>query len=289
MLNLNPSLEFEKRSVFYINFLFVIIVILSLLYNISLKYFFYFNILTTLILSYYYFQRSKQLAKYLIVTNIFIFFYFLYPNIAWFFTEIFNSSSYVFIVFYNILIAFTFLSLSGHKEDLLGNFSKFKPKIFMAILLLGAVFGLLFTLIKEPIPALFTQVINSETSSLIGFLIFSSFMVAFSEQIIFSGFLFNIYSKLTSKKDAIYQASIIFVLFHLLRFEILVKHYFVNFNDLYLVYLISYYVLLFIFMTTALYLYSFKSKKYQGNFFYPVALHFAADFSLFLFYAIGFQ
>jgi membrane protease YdiL (CAAX protease family) len=264
-------------------------VILSMLYNISLKYFFYFNILTTLILSFYYFKKSRKLAKYLIVTNLFIFFYFLYPNIAWFFTEIFNSSSYVFIVFYNILIAFIFLSLSGHKEDLLGNFERFKPKVFLVILLLGTVFGLLFTVIKEPIPALFTSVIDNSEASLLGFILFSSFLVAFSEQIIFSGFLFNVYSKLTSKKDAIYQVSIIFVLFHLLRFEILVKHYYVNFTDLFLLYLFAYYIMLFVFMTTALYLYSFKSKKYSGNFFYPVALHFAADFSLFLFYAIGFQ
>ena len=289
MLNLNPSLNFEKRSVFYINFIFIIMVILSLLYNVSLKYFFYFNILTTLFLSYFYFKKSRQLAKYLIVTNLFIFFYFLYPDIAWFFTEIFNSSSYVFIVFYNILIAFIFLSLSGHKEELLGNFTKFKSKIFASILLLGAAFGLIFTLIKEPIPSLFTDVINSSDSSIIGFIIFSSFLVAFSEQMIFSGFLFNVYSKLTSKQDAIYQASIIFVLFHLLRFEILVRHYFVNFTDLVLIYLFAYYIMLFLFMVTALYLYSFKSKKYSGNFFYPVALHFAADFSLFLFYAIGFQ
>ena len=219
----------------------------------------------------------------------FIFFYFLYPDIAWFFTEVFDSSSYVFIVFYNILIAFVFLSLSGHKEELLGNFKKFKAKIFVSVLLLGAAFGLIFTLIKEPIPALFTDVINSADASLLGFILFSSFLVAFSEQIIFSGFLFNIYSKLTSRKDAIYQTSIIFVLFHLLRFEILVKHYYINFTELFLLYLFLYYVMLFVFMVTALYLYSFKSKKYSGNFFYPVALHFAADFSLFVFYAIGFQ
>jgi len=287
MLNHHPKFEFEKRSIFHINFIFVILVILSLLYKISLKYFFYLNILITIILSYYYFKKNQDLAKYLIITNLFIFVYFLYPDIAWFFTELFNSSSYVFIVFYNIIIAFTFLTLSGHKEDLLGNFKKFNPKTFFSILLLGTVFGLLFTIIKEPIPALFTEVINSQTSSLIGFLIFSSFLVAFSEQMIFSGFLFNIYKKLTTRKDAIYQTSIIFLLFHLLRFEILVKHYYVNFTDLYLVYLIGYYILLFVFMMTALYLYSFKSKKYSGNFFYPVALHFAADFGLFLFYAIG--
>lgn len=289
MLNLSPSIKFEKRSVFYINFILVITVILSLLYNIELKYYFYFNILITFIVSYFYFKRSKELAKYLIITNLFFFFYFIYPTIAWFFTQLFNSSSYVFIVFYNILIAFVFLSLSGHKEDLLGNFKKFNIKLFLAILLLGTVFGLLFTIIKEPIPSIFTNIINNSESSLIGFLIFSSFLVAFSEQMIFSGFLYNIYRKLSTRKDAIYQCSIMFLLFHLLRFEILTKHYFVNFREMYLVYLIAYYLFLFLFMLTAIYLYSFKSKKYQGNFFYPVALHFAADFSLFLFYAIGLQ
>jgi len=98
---------------------------------------------------------------------------------------------------------------------------------------------------------------------------------------------FNLYQKLTSKRDAIYQVSTIFVLFHFLRFEVLIKHYYVNFHDFYLVYIIGYYILLFLFMVTALNLYSFKSKKYEGNFIYPVVLHFAADFGLFFFYVFG--
>ena len=105
---------------------------------------------------------------------------------------------------------------------------------------------------------------------------------------IFSGFLFNTYKNLTTRYDAIFQTAIIFVLFHLLRFEILVNYYFKNFNDTFIFYLVLYYIFLFVFMVTALYLYSLKSKKYEGNFTYPLILHFVADFSLFFFYLIGF-
>jgi hypothetical protein len=103
---------------------------------------------------------------------------------------------------------------------------------------------------------------------------------------IFSGFLHNSYRSITSKWDAMFQVSILFVCFHLLRFEVLVKHYFVNFSNYYILFITSYYVLLFLFMVLAQYLYTFKSKKYEGNFFYPVILHFGADLSLFFFYIL---
>lgn len=288
MFDFKRIIDIERRAVFLINFFFVLLVIFSLLYNISLKYFFYFNILFTFIVSYFFFKRSKELAKALIITNLFIFFYFLYPSISWFLSEIFLAQGYIFIIAYNVLIAYIFLSLSGNRDKLLGSIKKFRLGIFFSIILLGLVFGLLFAIIKEPIPTLFTEVAHNGTLSLLGFLLFSSFTVAFSEQMIFSGFLFNTYKKLSPTKfDAYYQVALIFVLFHLLRFEILVKHYFTNFNEFYLLFITGYYVLLFVFMVTALYLYSFKSKKYEGNFIYPVMLHFMADFGLFLFYIVG--
>lgn len=37
-------------------------------------------------------------------------------------------------------------------------------------------------------------------------------------------------------------------------------------------------------MVLAQFLYTFKWKNYEGNFFYPVLLHFGADLGLFLFY-----
>ena len=284
MLKHNKSFVFEKRSIFLINFIFVLMVIFSLLYNVSLRYFFYFNILFTMFLSYSYFKKSKELAKSLIVTNLFIFFYFLYPQVAWFVHEIFGVSGYVFVLFYNVLVAYVFILLSGYKNSFFGNFSKFNFKIFLVVLMIGFVFGLLFSIIKEPIPSVFTGYDASSFWEFIGFLAFSSFIIGFSEQMIFSGFLFNSYKNLTSKFEAYFQVALIFVLFHLLRFQVLVSHYFKYFNDWYLLYISAYYVLLFVFMCSALYFYSFKYKKYEGNFAYPVALHFAADFGLFFFY-----
>lgn len=288
MLNMNPSLKFEKRSIFHINFLFIILVIISFLYNISLRYFFYFNIITTLLISYIYFQKSHSTAKKLILTNLFIFFYFLYPDISAFIANFIHAPPHILIILYNIIISLIFLSLSGDKNKFLGNLSKFNGHIFSLILLIGTVFGLIFTILKEPIPQVFsTLIINETILNSIFFLLFSSLLIAISEQIIFSGFIFNTYKKLTSKKDAIYQTTLIFVLFHFLRFEALIKHYYINFTDTFFIFLIGYYLFLLIFMGTCLYLYSLKSKKYEGNFLYPVALHTAADFSLFLFTIIG--
>ena len=84
--------------------------------------------------------------------------------------------------------------------------------------------------------------------------------------------LFNSYRDLTSKYDAYFQTSIIFAMFHLLRFRVLVEHYYVYFRDIYILYLVMYYLLLLAFMFFALYLYSFKTKIHgktiEGNFFY---------------------
>lgn len=281
-LNFKNMFDFEKKSVFLINFSLIVLVIIFLLFSLNMKYFFYFDILITFILSFLFFKHSKKLSKTIIITNLFIFFYFLYPSIAEFLTELIGVQSYMFILFYNILIAYIFLTFSGYNTSFFGNIKKINFKLILVVLIIGFTFGLLFTLIKEPIPSVFT---NSDIQiyELVKYLLFSSFIVAFSEQIIFSGFLFNTYKKLTTKFDAIVQVSIVFVMFHLLRFKVLVEHYFTNFNDLYLFYISGYYILLFLFMITALYLYSFKSRKYEGNFIYPVILHFAADFSLFLF------
>ncbi len=287
MLDFKNLFKLEERLVFFMNFIFVLIVIFSLLYNISLRYFFYFNIITTFVVSYFFFKRSRKLAKQLIVTNLFIFFYFLYPQVAWFLSEIFSAQSYIFIIAYNVIIAYIFLIFSGNQKNLLGNFNRFHLGVLFCIALLGMVFGLLFNLVKEPVPSLFVNFASGELASVFIFLIFSSFAVAFSEQMIFSGFLFNTYRSLTSKYDAFYQVSLIFVLFHLLRFEILVKHYFTNFTNWYLVFITCYYLLLFVFMLLCLYFYSFKYKKYEGNFLYPVIFHFMADLGLFIFYIIG--
>ncbi len=218
---------------------------------------------------------------------LFIFFYFMYPVVADYLSKFFGMDSYLYILFYTIFISYVFLVFSGNHKTFLGGIKKFDLFLFLAILLLGIFFGFLFFLIKEPVPTFIIDLFSSgDLIGLLNFLFFSSFMIAIAEQMIFSGFLFNSYKNLTSKYDAYFQTSIIFVMFHLLRFQILVEHYYVYFSDWYLLFIVLYYVFLFLFMTTALHLYSFNGKKYSGNFFYAVALHFAADFGLFLFYSL---
>lgn len=280
--------DFEKKSVFIVNFILIFLIIIFFLFKYELKYFFYFDVILTFILSYIFFKKSRKLAKMIIVTNMFIFFYFLYPLVADFLTKLFAAESYVFIIFYNLFISYLFLSLSGYHSSFSESLKKFSVPIFLIILIYGICFGLFFHLIKEPVPALFLEVSNQgSTFNLISFLLFNSFLIAFSEQMIFSGFLFNVYKNLTTKVDAYFQVAVIFVMFHILRFETLLNYYFTNFKNFYIFYLSSYYILLFLFMLTALYLYSFQGKKHKGSFYYPLALHFGADFGLFFFYIIA--
>ncbi len=210
----------------------------------------------------------------------FIFFYFIYPNIASFLYDFLGEDSYLFILLYNTILAYIFLVFSGYHKQFLKNIRKINLKISGIVTLVGLTFGVLFYLVKEPVPI---QILFNPHSSYyflktIGF----TLVLALSEQIIFSGFLYNVYKNLTTKKQAIYQVSIIFVLFHLLRFENLVKAYIENFEATFLLLILVYYILLFIFMITAIYFYDFKGKKYSGNFLYPVMLHFITDFTLFI-------
>jgi len=277
--------DFEKKLVFLVNFFLILIIICFFLFNLEMKYFFYFNIILTFILSYIFFQRSRKLSKTLILTNLFIFFYFLYPSISQFLYELLGVESYVFIIFYNIFISYIFLVFSGNHKNFFGDIKKTNFKFLFIIIVVGLSLGLFFYFLKEPIPSIFLDVmINNSNTDIILFLLFNSFIVALSEQMIFSGFLFNTYKKLTTKYEAIFHTSIIFVLFHLLRINILINYYFKEFKEMFILYLVSYYFLLFLFMFLALYLYSLKTKKYEGNFTYPLFLHFAADFSLFFFY-----
>ncbi|MCA9496268.1 MAG: CPBP family intramembrane metalloprotease [Nanoarchaeota archaeon] len=287
LFNFRSFFDFEKKSVFLINFFLILLFIVFLVKQFKLIYFFYIDVFLTLGLSYFFFKRSRHLAKMLIVTNMFIFFYFLFPLIAEFVSDLLGNEAYIFIMFYNVVVAYIFLKLSGFHENFLGNLKNFKLTFIVFILVLGMSFGLFFHMIKEPVPSLFIDFSENSTINLALFLVFNSFIVALSEQMIFSGFLFNVYRNLTSKFDAYFQVSIIFILFHLLRFRILVEYYYVSFAEFYIFYLTAYYIFLFFFMLTALYLYSFIGKKYQGNFFYPVFLHFGADFGLFMFYLTG--
>ena len=174
-----------------------------------------------------------------------------------------------------MFIAYIFLAFSGMHKVFFGSLKDISMKIIGVTALIGIVLGLFFYLVKEPVP-------NYLLMGTLSDIAFYTIILSISEQIIFSGFLFNIYRKLTNDKDVYFQVATIFVLFHLLRFENLVISYFKNFDFSYLYLITAYYILLFIFMLTALYLYSFKSKKYKGNFVYPVILHFVTDLTLFV-------
>lgn len=289
MYTLKSLFNIENKLVFFINFLLVFLMIITFLFEFEVSFFFYFTIFLTLILGYLFFRKSKKLSKTIILTNLFIFFYFLYPSVATFLTKLLGSQSYLFILFYTIFLSYIFLFLSGNHRTFLGNLKKWNYKIAGISLMLGLSFGLLFYLIQEPVPRLFLDFIeDGSIFEFIKFILISSLIIAIAEQMIFSGFLFNSYKELTTKWDSFFQVAIVFVCFHLLRFDILVKHYFVNFPQGYLFFITSYYILLFIFMVIALYLYSFRYKKYEGNFTYPVLLHFGADLGLLFFYILPF-
>ncbi len=288
--NTSPSFiksifDLEKKFVFLINFFLVLFMIITLTLDWDLELFFYFNIILTIIISYIYFKTSKKLSKTLILTNLFIFFYFFYPKVAEFLSQLLGAQSYIYILFYTIVLSYIFLLFSGEHKTYLGNISKFSFKLAGITILLGFSLGFLFFLIQEPVPTIFVDIATSGSiSDFFKFIVFSSLIIGLSEQMIFSGFLHNSYRKITSLWDAKFQVAIIFVCFHLLRFDILVKHYYTYFSNSYILFITSYYILLFLFMVLAQFLYTFKLKNYEGNFFYPVLLHFAADLGLFLFY-----
>lgn len=275
MLNLS-TFEIEKKSVFFVNLLLILCMIVFFLNNIPVRYFFYIDIVLTIILSFFFFKRSRKLSKYLILTNMFIFFCFLYPVVTTYLIDLLAGDSYLFILFYHLFVSYVFLVFSGMHKDFIKDIGSVNLKVSLIVVLVGFTFGVIFFLVREPVPS------NLMMGS-ISMIIFYTLILAISEQMIFTGFLSNVYRQLTGVNDSYFQVATIFVLFHLLRFENLVVTYFRNFDFYYLYLITLYYMLLFVFMLCCLYFYNFKGKKYKGNFFYPVFLHFVTDLTLLLF------
>lgn len=287
MFRIKNTIDFEKKSVFLINFFLTTYIIFTFLFSWSLELFFYVTIFLTLGVSYIFFKRSRKVAKTLIVTNLFIFFYFLSPQVSNFLHELFGVQSYLYVLLYSIILAYIFLVFSGNHKKFLGDWKKFDVRILGVIIVIGIFLGLLFYMIKEPIPSFLFDSYQGSLVSTLGTIALSSFVIALAEQMIFAGFLFNSYRGLTTKSDAYFQTAIIFFLFHILRFELLVQYYFLNFDILFIFYISAYYLALFMFMLLALALYSYHGSILKGNFFYPLALHFVTDFSLFAFYILA--
>ncbi|MCA9487275.1 hypothetical protein H6501_03910 [Candidatus Woesearchaeota archaeon] len=277
----------QKKIVFALNLFLVVYVIISFFFNFSLASFFYINILVTLLVSYIIFKTSKELSRLVIITNLFILFYFFYPQLSSLFFLFFNNKNEFFILFYVSLLGFVFLLFSGYHKELFKNFTKVSPSVVGITALLGLCFGVLFYVIKEPIPSIFSSTMTTNIPQFTLFLAVSAFFVALSEQLVFTGFLFSVYRKLTQELDAYLQTAVMFVLFHLLRFKLLVVHYYKIFATSYLYYISAYYLLLFIFLLVAIYLRTFTSKKYNGLFTYTILFHFFTDFSLLLLYLLA--
>lgn len=284
MFKYEPSVSFDKKLVFYLNFLLVIIVMYSFLLKISLKYFFYFNIILTLVFSYVFFRKSRELSKILIVSNLFIFFYFLSPQVSEFLFDLLGRSSQFLVLFYNFIIAYIFLVFSGLHKHFLGNLRMFSWRIFFIVMLVGFFFSLLFVFANEPVSILLQDVSGPDMLMSLIAIASIAFLVGLNEQMIFSGLFFNMYKKLSSPFHATIYTSILFVAFHFIRFDFLYDFYSQYSSFLSPIYIAVYYILLFLFMMSALYFYSLDTKKYKGNFFYPFILHVSTDFFLFAFY-----
>jgi hypothetical protein len=178
-----------------------------------------------------------------------------------------------------------FLLFSGlHKEVTWFRPRELKLSVIGITTLIAVVFAVLFILVREPVPSLLLEY-NSGSLLVVGSMLFlTAFMVAISEQIIFISFFYTVYAKLHSKQSAIWQVAVLFVGFHFLRLENLLNHFHLVFEQVWLLVLILYYLLLLAFMGTSVYLYSIKGHRFSGQFLYPVLLHFVTDLGLFGFY-----
>ncbi len=282
---MDEVLSLEKRLVFIINFFLIVLVILIFVFNIHLKYFFYIDILVTLFVSYLFFLKSKRVSKDLIITNLFIFCIFLFPFVEKYLYILFGSSSYFIRLFYLLSVSYIFIQVTGsYKEIYRVKGTSFK--VISLILIVSLFFGMIFYSLREPYPLEFKEFLKTNSLSSFFAILFNTFSIALTEELMIIGVFYSVYKSLTSRFNAISQASIIFLLFHLIRFYNLAKYYFVTFGKNFLFYLVSYYIALFVFMVVSLNFYSFKREKYKGNILYSIIFHALTDFSMLTLYLI---
>lgn len=284
MFNFKLSLNLEKRLVFYIN-LFLIILVSSVIFlSLDMSTFFYINIFVTFFLSLLFFKKSKKLSRTLIITNMFILFYFFSGIVIPFLFRLFDNVSYYYLLFYNLILGVCFLFFSGKMRSIYESLKNFKLSILFLTFMVGFMLSFLFIFFREPVSGQILDVYA--TDFLVSVLLIASFafLVGLSEQIIFSGFLYQTYLDLTNENEAKIHTSIMFVLFHLLGFAGILRYYEGIVGSLSWFYILGYLVSLGVFMYVALYFFSFKSKNYSGNIVYAVGLHFSVDLILFMFY-----
>lgn len=267
-----------ERGVFIVNFFFVISMIISFYFNYSSKYTFYTLIFTTLLLSYVMFKKHRKFSKGIILTNLFVYFYFLYPYVGNFTYELFSEASNYILILYTLFLAYLFLEFLGKRLEVLSSIFNTKFQYLALSLLFAFLFGILFYFVGEPVPfSLFTQ--SSSLSILIVQILLFSFLVGISEQLLFTGFLYNTYSSMTRPIDAQIQTSLLFVAFHMLRIEVITESFLVQFIELAYVYIFLYFLALFVFMNVSILLFR-GFKKIKGSFTYSVIFHTIVDSTL---------
>lgn len=269
-----------ERGVFLINFLFVIAMILHFYFEYSTQYLFYILTGVTFVLSYIMFYKHKKFSKGIILTNLFVYFYFLYPHIGRFSSELFPNLSTYILILYTLFLAYILLEFSREKEIVLKSIFNTKMNYILLSILIGFVFGIIFYLVGEPIPS---EIFAGESTlpSLILNIFIISFLIGVSEQLLFTGFLYTTYASMTRPIDAQIQTSLLFVAFHMLRIEVIIASFFTIFLELAYLYLFLYFLALFVFMNISIILYR-GIKNMKGSFAYSVIFHTIVDFSLIL-------
>ena len=286
MKNVRIAQNVFQKSVFSMNLLFVVLAIIIFHFKLTLQYFFYALIISTFILSFLSFNIKKECSKGIILTNLFVFFYFLYPYIAQFLYGFLEQYTIYVLIAYTLTLGSILLELSGKREVVFLSFKLCKFKYILVLIPVAIIFGILFNFLGEPIPQ--EILINSSSISLLLVqILILSLCIGVSEQLLFTGFLYNTYSSLSKPIFAQLQTAILFVFFHMLEIGVLVLTFSTLFGSLHLLYLVLYVICLFIFMNIAIMLFRGfsinvfgKVREIKGSLTYSILFHIIVDFTL---------
>ena len=267
-----------ERGLFLLNFIFVIAMIVIFYFELKLDYFFYILIIITGLVSYYFFDKNKTFSKGVVLTNLFVFFYFLYPFIAQFLSQTIPQISTYALILYTLFLAYLFLEFLGKKEKVLNTIKNSKVSIILLLIPLSLVSGFIFYSVGEPIPREAIDTHTSITSIIISVFVLA-LLIGISEQLLFSGFVYNTYKTMTSNLDAQIQTSILFIAFHMIRIQVLIESFVLYYFELAYMFLTIYFLCLFIFMNICIKLFE-GSNKFKGSLLYPIIFHTLTDFTL---------
>lgn len=273
---------FLERGIFGINFFFVIMMILTFYFQWNLELFFYSLIFTTLVLSYLMFSKFRVFSKGIILSNLFVYFYFLYPYIGVFSTQYFPQISTYILILYTLFLSYILLEFLGKKEEILKTIPNISVTPIVFVFLGSFLVGAIFFFVGEPIPKEIFSIEQGATN-LILYILFLAFLIGISEQLLFTGFLFQTYKTMTSEMEAQIQTSILFVAFHMLRIQAVIASFVLVYGSNAYFYMTLYFLALFLFMNISILLYrgfTFKGKQIKGSFTYSVIFHTLVDFTL---------